>query len=232
MTRDAFRLQAELLKSGNYFARSSLASAFSERVRFNVDVSKIESNFQRKMVENDLNKRFVKHISTAKFDLLIYDPIDERFNLIVDTRTGSICTVSREFKMTEFRRTNSSMKIVQSASPEYYEYWEKGWQKFVSALKELGCLDRLRINKVYWAAKTERNEPYLPQFDSDMIQAMNIFLDRLYLRMEEDLMAQQFYVFPKELMLGADEHVWGKSPFHYIDDYYKKLMDYVLMEHR
>src|SRR5690606_11524722 len=115
---------------------------------------------------------------------LIYDPIDERFNLIVDTRTGSICTVSREFKMTEFRRTNSSMKIVQSATAEYYEYWEKGWQKFVIALKDLGRLDCLRINKVYWATKTASNKNYLPQFDVVMIQTMNAFLEKLYLRME------------------------------------------------
>src|SRR5690606_14257050 len=226
VTRDAFRLQEGLLQSGSYFARSSLGSAFSNRVRFNVDLEKITSNFQRKMVENDLNKRFARSLPASKFDLLIYDPIDERFNLLVDTKTNSVCTLSSEFNRSGFQRTSSNLKVIHTCTEEHYNYWERGWQKFVSLLTEMNGLGRLRINEVYWSTETQSRESYEPQYHRSTIENANIFLDRLYSRMRVDLPPQQFYQFPKEVLLGADSHLWGKSPFHYIDEYYQQLMSH------
>ena len=52
-------------------------------------------------------------------------------------------------------------------------------------------------------------------------------LDHLYNSEERSLPPENIMNFPKELMVGADEHQWGKSPFHYVTEYYESALNFL-----
>lgn len=81
VSRDALEFDSEKrLKLIDYFARSSLASSMSNNVINDIPTHNIHSSFQKRMVENDLNKSILAIIKQSKYDILLVDFIDERFD--------------------------------------------------------------------------------------------------------------------------------------------------------
>ncbi|MEG6617380.1 DUF6270 domain-containing protein [Peptococcaceae bacterium 1198_IL3148] len=224
VTRDALEFDdSQQLELVNYFARSSLASAYSRKSVKGIDLQKINSSFQKRIVKADLEKKFQEYLSTAVFDILVYDPIDERFPLL-KMQGGEICTFSNELAQTEVYKYVEGIEMIASGSEEFYRLWERGWSAFITQLNAVGKLDVLRINKVFWASQSKSGEKYLPSYSQEKIDIANKFLDKLYKRMAQDLLKSQFYNFENDLMVGADMHKWGRSPFHFIDSFYKQLV--------
>jgi len=85
----------------DYYARSSFASLSGKPLSEHLDLSMIESPFQRRMVERDLSKTFLD-LDLNEVDLIIIDFIDDRFPLI-ELEHGALCTVSDEFKKAELQ---------------------------------------------------------------------------------------------------------------------------------
>src|SRR5690606_12983426 len=84
VTRDAFaRLpEGSPLVVAEYFARSLLASATHPVEVTGVDLDRISSPFQRRVVEWDLTGAFMDALAGGvEWDVLVYDPIDERFDM-------------------------------------------------------------------------------------------------------------------------------------------------------
>ncbi|MCQ4239548.1 DUF6270 domain-containing protein [Stutzerimonas stutzeri] len=223
VTRDAFefvdKTACELVR---YFARSSLGSAYAEGKIESIDVSRIDSEFQRGIVCADLNKEFRKFLDSGDFDCLIYDPIDERFDLLLLESEG-LCTLSNELKQAFEDKGEVDGRRLASGSEEFYERWEDGWSKLIAQLDSLGKRAALRINKVLWADSTVEGENFEPNYDAAAIKGANEFLGRVYSRMLRDIPHEQFFEFTPELLIGANEHKWGKSPFHFVDAYYRSL---------
>src|SRR5690606_16605810 len=93
-----------------YFARSSLGSAYAARKVDGIDVSEIASPFQRGVVSADLNKEFKDFLARAEFDFLLYDPIDERFDLLVEG--DRLCTLSNELRQVyEFEKEKNAYRL-------------------------------------------------------------------------------------------------------------------------
>lgn len=223
VTRDAMELvPKELAHLQRYFARSSLGSAYAKPVTGSFDITSIASNFQRGVVTADLDKEFPQYLESAEFDLLVYDPIDERFNLIEAT-AGGICTLSNELAQIGAAQSEAVSRIIRARSDEFYQLWEAGWSSFIQQLSGRGLLHKLRINRVFWACSTATGADFLPTYSTALVESANIFLRRLYARMEADLPLDRFYEFEPEQLVGADEHKWGLSPFHYGESYYRTL---------
>lgn len=226
VSRDGF----ELLDKGEfslvgYFARSSLGSAFSERLVSDVDISAISSQFQRRMVESDLRKDFKGFIESKDFDCLLYDPIDERFDLLV-MDGGGICTASNEFKSAGDVALSKAERRIASGSDEFFSNWEAGWSSLIELLGRLGKRSNLLVNRVFWSDSTESGEDFLPNYPPNKIARENEFLERIYSRMALDIGADQFLNFGRNFFVGSDFHKWGKSPFHYCQGYYLMFRDY------
>lgn len=236
VTRDIFRfLEADAaINIVAYFARSSLGS-FSENPCPHHDVfsKNLKSPFQRRLIEADFTKKLALELSTnqIEFDELIVDFIDERFS-IFEFPDSSICTVSVELLEAGFSPNGTDGKIIPSRSEEFYERWERGWSYLVEVLKQHGQLSKLRINKAYWACCAEDGSDFLPYYPFSMIKEANAFLDRLYMRAKEDLTEEQFYSSDEENFIGNPHHLWGKSPFHYIDQYYTDMLNQILPSKR
>ncbi len=223
VTRDAFEyITNEELVLVEYFARSSLASAYSAMAFKDINLETITSNFQKRIVAADLNKTFSHFLDENEFDLLIYDPIDERFNLL-RSKSGELCTLSNELLQTEIKMQKKNGEIIFSGTKQFYLLWEKGWNALIAQLDTLGKRDCLRINKVFWAIHSENGQDYLPSYSLDGIKKENSFLETLYQRMAEDLHPNQFFI-PKDTIIGSDTHQWGRSPFHFVESYYQELI--------
>lgn len=222
-TRDVFDfVSRDTCVLVRYFARSSLASAYAEGKVEGVDVGGITSAFQRDLVCADLGKEFRDFLSSGEFDCLIYDPIDERFDLLL-LEDERVCTLSNELKQAYEGKAEVGGRRLKSGSEEFYARWENGWSALIAQLDSLGKRAALRINKVFWAERTAAGDDFLPSYDAAGIESANEFLEKIYSRMSRDLPPEQFFEVPQDLMVGACEHKWGKSPFHYVEAYYRSL---------
>jgi hypothetical protein len=221
VTRDAFEIPRRPgISLEAYFARSSLASACSDRPVTGVDTGTIESAFQRLTVGHDLDKKFLTYVETDVFDLLVHDPIDERFALL--TSDGAVATRSNEFLRASYEE--DAFSIVESASAEFFALWEHGWTRFLASLDSHGKRGALRINQVYWAVEALGDVDLASVASARQTKAANLFLQRLYCRMREDLEPRQFYTYDPRLLVAAAEHKWGLSPFHYVPEFYEAFV--------
>ncbi|MDB5751310.1 MAG: hypothetical protein JWP65_1731 [Ramlibacter sp.] len=214
----------------DYFARSSIASIFSPPLRGGVDLSGIPSAFQRRVVERDLKKQLVPRLLQADFDLLLIDFIDERFRLWV-AEDGGVCTLSNEFLSSGFDVRRSKGAVLKPGSEGHWQLWESGWTSLVALLRSHGLLGRVRINEVSWAKQTESGDGFEPHYSSAQIDVANEFLRRIHRRVAQDIPKTQFLHYPRPFV-GADAHQWGRSPFHYLDDYYVHTLNCVLKKDR
>jgi hypothetical protein len=136
---------------------------------------------------------------------------------------GAICTLSNELAQTGARDAVEVDHLIKSGSDEFFMLWERGWAALLEQLDGLGKRSRLMINKVFWSQRTEAGMDYAPAYDPARIRSANDFLQRLYQRMELDLDSSQLISFEPELLVGASQHKWGLSPFHFIQSYYLQL---------
>jgi len=203
----------------DYYARCSLASLGAQPVDMPSSVQNIGSKFQRRMVERDIRKDFLTDLAGLQFDILLIDLIDERFNLYVESG-GKACTLSGELVSSGFSNDSDRGSIIDSGSEEFWRLWEAGWMILVDKLRHLGHLDRLRVNQVFWAVRTEDGGDFEPNYPGWRIGSANEFLARMYRRISADIPSEQFLGFGQGLMTGSTAHKWGISPFHYIDTYY------------
>lgn len=222
VSRDA--LEFDTIKKINikgYFARSSLASSMCDVNITGISTEKISSSFQRRMVESDLSKDLHKVIADAEYDLLLLDFIDERFDLWISPN-GGVCTLSNELMQSGFIPPRN--EIVKSGSEQWFSYWESGWITLLDTLNQTGQIKKLLINEVYWSEKTANGSDYLPTYSTVGINAANNTLKRIYERVKRDISETQFIKFDTTELVGAESHKWGKSPFHYQDELYKKIV--------
>lgn len=204
-----------------YYARSGMASAFASTPVAGVALDGIDSTFQRRMVAADADKRLAAALEREDFDMLLHDPIDERFNLL-RLRNGALLTRSPEFTRARDPLQGRATTTVVSGSPEFLALWERGWRALLDLLDRRGLRGALRVNVVYWAARTTSGGGLGSPFPETRIREANAFLATLYARMAADLSPTQFLRFDEALMVAADQHKWGLSPFHYTDDLYRE----------
>jgi hypothetical protein len=210
----------------DYYARSSLASVVARPFESSIDIQleKILSPFQRRMVERDVNKSFFDALDKLEYDILLVDLIDERLNIWVDD-FDHVITLSSELSQTGFLNEGRIGRVVVSGSEEFWERWVQGWSLLVERLRYLGKLDKLIINKVYWSRETEAGQEFSTPYTAQRILSANKLLKRMYDRIEIDVSRGQIIDFPASLLRSADSHKWGVSPFHYIDDYYAAALE-------
>lgn len=227
VSRDAFGdqyLQASRCELVGYHARSSLATVFSRGMIDDVDFDAIASPFQRRMVRSDIEHGLAEMLEAGEYDLLLIDLIDERFSLFVDAH-GARCTISGELLSSGFDPNSRRGTIIKPFTDEFFDLWEDGWRKLVAALDARGHLGKVVVNAVFWSQACSDGTSFMPAYSRDDIERANAFLRRQYARMRADLNEEQFLKVDPSLLVGAVDHRWGKSPFHYVDAYYNNLLE-------
>jgi hypothetical protein len=222
VTRDAFSEFAVDFKLIDYYARSSFASlSFKAYKGGAIDLTTINSGFQRRMINRDSCKSFWDFIQIYN-DILVVDFTDDRFPLI-EFQDGSALTLSAELgKVRKSIPNFIHAKSIDPFSLEYFEKWKLGWEKFVDLMKRKGNLDNVIINKAFWATK-DNHGIELP--NQNMIYKANEHHLKVYETCARDLPESQFICYPNHLFVASSEHKWGNAPFHFIDELYLTFLD-------
>lgn len=223
VSRDAFGPPVTArFRIAGYVARTSWGSAFADQAFGGIDLDRIASPFQRRMVELDTGKGLSRLLADTTADIILIDLIDERFDLFVDAQ-GAVCTVSPELLATGFQPNQAEGTLLASGSERFFEYWERGWQRLLALLRQHGLVDRVKVNRVFWSSAHEDGSPFGAGQTPARIAVANAYLERLYRRLEADLPPRHFVRFPAALMRGALNHRWGSSPFHYVEGFYRYM---------
>ena len=222
VTRDAFTFdKSNEFKLDRYFARTSLATAFnSEPIEDNYTMQ-LTSAFQKKIVNAELKKEFKEYFLLGKYDYLVIDFIDDRYNLF-KFKNGCKTLLSAELKNTDFFDKNQhNGEIIPGFSEEWFEEWKKGCLEFIKLAKENNLLNKIILNKVYWTAFLNQNEQF---YNIEQVNKANKFLDKQYDFIEKFIGENNTIVYSKSLLFANKKHIWGLSPFHYVDELYLSML--------
>ena len=203
----------------NYQARSSICSKGTTRCEFDSELlASIPSNFQRRMVEWDLNKQ---RFQTRESDFIILDLIDERFDIYFD---GSSCvTRSQAFHQSGVLRTlNEDFARVERGTEIYYELFRNGLEKFRSSLDK-----PLVFHDTRWATHYKEGDRKIEFEKQQQIRHENDILEKLSEIVRREI-SPALIVEKPELCIGDIAHKWGLASFHYIPEYYREIDDQIM----
>ena len=219
VSRDAFALpEGQRFRVDDYYARSSLASAFADRAPGGIDTSTIASSFQRRMVDRDVGKSFRRDLATVRSDLIVLDLVDERYGLLVDGLDG---VATRSTELLRAGGLSSDLRRVVPGSAEFLVGWEEGRRRFVAEARAAGVLDRVVVHQARWAERCADGT----RFDHQASADANLLLEHMYDRLRRDLAPEQFLRVPVRLVVGDPDHRWGRAPVHYVEEYYRIFLD-------
>lgn len=222
VTRDAFGIpEAEEFELTTYLARSALGSFMGRpTTAISPNYSLITSNFQRRMVMADIEKRGRKHLRSESFDVLVLDLIDERLPL-ARFPDGGIATVSSEFRLLGISLQEYTK--IHSHTEESWRIWRAGWTTLVNLLDQIGARERTVVHRAHWVGRSADGAPTVK--DPSTVAGANHWLDAAYEHMAADLGAHQFIDVAPEYQLGDPAHKWGLAPFHYVPEYYRDFLE-------
>lgn len=138
-----------------YVARHSVTSLVTPHGADGVDVSGLNSAFQKRMVTGDLKGNGIARIvkSGKDLDVVLVDLVDERrgYWLFTDgtTMTNSLevesCGAARDAR-------REGARLVEFGTDEHFESWKTGFEKLIEGLIAADLWDRTVLLDIEWAA--------------------------------------------------------------------------------
>jgi hypothetical protein len=228
-TRDAWRVAGASSADVTYIARTGFASLMAPPIKIDWNGMHIDSAFQRKCIFRDATKWGLAHIRRFKPNFIVIDFIDERFDLVrVD---ASYLTLSHELTVSGFaEKASSSCTVLHRLSEEVTHVWERAAVKFCKFLKEMSPQSQVILHKARWA------ESYVKHGERHIFGADDPSGEKRRLIMRHNALLESYYAFfcevaslwaviapADDLVVAEYDHLWGRSPFHFIDAYYTQL---------
>ena len=150
-----------------YVARHSVTSLESPHGTAGIDLSDLNSAFQKRMVTNDLDGSGLERIvnNASDLDVVFLDLVDERrgFWEFPDgtTMTNSIevesCGAAREAR-------RSGARLIEFGSEEHFVRWKSGFVQLVDGLRDAGLWEKTILLDIEWAGAVDGAQH--PQSDS------------------------------------------------------------------
>lgn len=141
-----------------YVARHSVTSLETPHGTDGVDISGLDSAFQKRMVTGDLKGNGIARIvkSAKGLDFVLVDLVDERrgYWLFTDgtTMTNSLevesCGAARDAR-------RAGARLVEFGTDEHFESWKSGFEKLIEGLIAADLWDRTVLLDIEWAAAVD-----------------------------------------------------------------------------
>ena len=141
-----------------YIARQSATSLVESKGSNGVDLNKLKSSFQRRMVEGDLSGDAKHRLATSETrpDVILIDLVDERRGYwIWPDGSSATNTIETEYHGLYGNLESEGARLVHFGSDEHFERWAIGFNRFVRALHTTGLIDRAIFLDIPWASKFE-----------------------------------------------------------------------------
>lgn len=218
VTRDAMGfLDKEKLGLVNYIARTSIISVVAESLNIPISDIMLESNFQKQMVNHDLNKDTIDVLLNDESEFLVIDLIDERFEVF--KTSNSYLTYSNEFIRTDLLNKKIEGKKISFDAKSLL--WKESINLLINRVCEKYHSGRIIINKVLYSNKFINKSGEVEEFSNcNEINEKNSMLLEMY-----DYISLNFpdvsFIEYKEDFYADESNKWGLSPFHFEEDFYK-----------
>jgi len=217
-----------------YISRTSLPSLFATPVAgFRPDAQPpagLRPQQHRALVA-DLRKSALAELTAFRPTHLIFDFIDERYDLL--STAGTLVTHSWELAASGYLRQPAfeTVRVVPRLSAGCERLWLEAAGEFAAFVRATPLADaRLILHSAQWAGRQRlangRTAPVAGMQILDGqpadIAAHNALLAR-YEAAFTELMSPMARVEAPRLRLADPDHQWGLSPFHYTPDYYREI---------
>jgi hypothetical protein len=217
-----------------YVSRTSLPSLFSAPIRRFRPAKTPPGGLKRhqhRALAADLQKTALAALVAFRPTHLIFDFIDERFDLVA--ADGAIATHSWELEVSGYlaQPAFKSARSIPRLSAACERLWTGGAAEFAAFVRATPLKDaRLILHCARWAPMRrdrtgrERALPtveILPGRETDL-RAHNRLLEG-YEAEFRMLMPPMAEVAAPESRIADDAHRWGLSPFHYVPSYYQDI---------
>lgn len=103
--------------------------------------------------------------------------------------------------------------------------WRADCERFVRQLLDIVPASKIIIHEAYWAYKYIENGE-IKEYPNQKNIALNNSLLKEYYDFLKKLIPTNIVKLEGEI-LGDAGHVWGLSPFHYAEDYYKEIYEQI-----
>lgn len=234
ITRDLWPVRGDALENVLYVSRTSLPSLFSPPVAgFRPAARPPEPlrNHQHKALVADLTKTALARLVAFRPTHLIFDFIDERFDLL--SVGGALATRSWELEASGYlaQRALKRARRIARLSPACEQLWLDGAAEFAAFIRATPLRHaQLILHSARWATESRGKDGALrPVADVEVLPGepadvarQNALLTRYEAAFTELMPPMNRVEAPSERI--ADEaHQWGLSPFHYVPAYYRAI---------
>ena len=234
ITRDLWPIQGEGVADLLYVSRTSLPSLFAAPVpdlQIRARPPKSMTQYQHRAVVSDLAKRGLASLLEFRPTHIIFDFIDERFDLL---KSGP-SLVSESWELLESGYLRQPALKAATRIPRLSETCTDRW---ISAARELACFlaatplgdARLILHEAQWAetyldasgVETPFSDVEVLAGRATSVHAHNGLLED-YQSVMLDLLPDMARVASPANRIGDEGHRWGLSPFHYVPAYYDDI---------
>ncbi len=138
----------------SYVARQSVTSLYSPHGTEGVDVSGLDSPFQRRMVLSDLKGDGLRRVTqnADDLDLVLIDLVDERRGYWL-WPNGTTMTNSLEIEAcgAGAAAERQGARLVEFGTDEHFAAWKRGFDTLIDGLRKLNVWDRTVLLNIEWA---------------------------------------------------------------------------------
>lgn len=235
ITRDLWPILGQAPADLLYISRTSLPSLFARPLR-GVEVSQDPppglARHQNNAVRADLKKSALAALLAHRPTHLIFDFIDERFDLLAVRDT--FVTHSWELEVSGYmsQPAFSPARIVPRTSAQCDQLWRDAALELTEFLKTTPLKDTsIILHESQWAERYLDRAGQRRAFDQEVmifdgnigsLDAHNALLSSYQQRFAALTGAARVSADPS-LVVGDVSHRWGLSPFHYVADYYRDI---------
>nr|WP_275263093.1 DUF6270 domain-containing protein [Segeticoccus rhizosphaerae] len=224
VSRDSFEyFDGDRYALSAYVARQSLISAFGKAGDPGVDLSKLTSPFQRRIVQEDVASGLSARLraKARQVDLLLWDLVDERLGVYIQD-DGGVVTRSVEL-LTAQRESNRRVpgRLVAFDSREHRELWSVAVGRWLALLRELDLLERTVLLAPAWAERTTEGRRTPASFGISAKQANRATAG--YVTTVRRQCRIRVIEIGQDLARAAEGHKWGIAPFHYDAAVYRSI---------
>ena len=233
ITRDLWPIRGDAIENLAYVSRTSLPSLFAPPVpgfRPGRQPATLRRH-QHNAVVADLQKSAVARLAAFAPTHVIFDFIDERFDLLAVGGT----LVTRSWELTESgylkKRALKGARRIARTSAACERLWRRGAEEFAALVRGTRLADaRLILHVSRWASlRQDAAGVRRPLADVEILAGEaadvgehNALLAR-YEAWFEEVMPPMARVDAEAFRVADETHQWGLSPFHYIPEYYAEV---------
>lgn len=223
VSRDIFKNNNDVVL--NYIARQSIISSLQKFAY--IDDSEIvnSSKFKLSMILSDINKTAYDKLSMNHASFILIDFVDERFPLLkynstYITKSNELCESFAKVNSYDSLDRTYNNGILMFNNIPVENYVAEFAKKIIKIYGNRIILHKVFLSDVYLNAKSE-----LSYFDTNVIennQKINRILSLYYEFMEKNI--PNLYVVQATEYPAFENHKWGLSPMHFVEEYYREIM--------